>query len=75
MPDIRFLKEQMERARRLADALTSTADRDQLRATADDFQRQINAATAQPEMQQSMSHDQGTDETGTKSPGAEPEMG
>jgi hypothetical protein len=59
----------------------SRRPRDQLRATADDYQRQIDAATAQPEMQQSRSNDQGadetapSDETGTKSPREDPEMG
>ena len=47
MPDVKFLKEQMERARRLAAALTSSADRDRLQALADGYQRQIDEASAQ----------------------------
>jgi hypothetical protein len=45
MPTIAFLREQMERARRFASALTGT-DRDRLLAVADDYQRQIDAASA-----------------------------
>jgi hypothetical protein len=47
MPDLKFLKERMERARRLAAALTSSDDRDRLQALADGYQRQIDEASAQ----------------------------
>jgi hypothetical protein len=45
MPNIKALKEQMERARRLAATMTSAEDRDRLRTAADDYQRQIDAAS------------------------------
>ena len=47
MPNIRLLKEQLELARRLADVVTSRVDRKRFLAAADDYQRQINATTAQ----------------------------
>jgi hypothetical protein len=47
MPKIRFLKEQVELARRLADVVTSRADRERFLAAADDYQHQIDAATVQ----------------------------
>jgi hypothetical protein len=49
MPNIKALKEQMERAMRLAATMTSAEDRDRLRAAADDYQRQIDAASAPSE--------------------------
>jgi hypothetical protein len=81
MRDIEHLKEQMERARRLAAGPVGTADGNRLLALADDYQRQIDAAIAPREMQQSMSKDQEADETATTSdcaatnPDEEPEMG
>jgi hypothetical protein len=45
MKTIAFLKDQLERARRFASALTGT-DRDRFLAVADDYQRQIDAASA-----------------------------
>lgn len=46
MPTIAFLKEQIERAKRFAMGMTSTADRDRFNAMADDYQRQLDAASA-----------------------------
>lgn len=81
MPDIKHLKEQLERARRLAAGLIGTADGKRLLAIADDYQRQIDAATdREGELQQSMARDQEPDATGTsdeaakKPKGEEPEM-
>jgi hypothetical protein len=48
MPTIAFFSEQIEWARRLARQVTSTVDRDRLRAAADDYQRQLDAASAPP---------------------------
>jgi hypothetical protein len=65
MPDIKHLKEQLARARRFSLLLTSAADRARLHALANEFERQINAATAAREMQQSIPEDQDAKETAT----------
>jgi hypothetical protein len=46
MPGKEFLREQIERARRLAKALTRTEDRDRLLAVADDYQSQLAKGSA-----------------------------
>ena len=81
MPDIKHLKEQVERARRLAASMTTSSDRNRLGAIANEYQRQIDALTArESELQQSMPHDHEPDATGTsddtatKSGDKEPEM-
>jgi hypothetical protein len=48
MPGKEFLREQIERARRLAKALTRTEDRDRLLALAEDYQRQLDATSTGP---------------------------
>lgn len=53
MPDIKVLKEQVERAKRFAKGMTTMADRDTLLAVADDYQRKIDAASAQSVEEQS----------------------
>lgn len=44
-PDIKRLKEQVERARRRAAGITNSAERERVLAAADDYQRRIDAAT------------------------------
>jgi hypothetical protein len=46
MPGKEFLREQIERARRLARALTRTEDRDRLLAVAEDYQSQLDATSS-----------------------------
>ncbi len=43
MPTIKYLKEQMERARRFAESFTNIADRERFHAVAEDYQHQIDA--------------------------------
>lgn len=46
MPTIEYLKQQLERARRFAASFTNREDRERFGAVADDYQRQIDAASA-----------------------------
>ena len=53
----KFLLEQIERAKRLAAALTSPADRERLETLANDYQKEIDqAAAASGDQQASLQH-------------------
>lgn len=64
MPGKEFLREQIERARRLAKALTRTEDRDRLLALAEDYQRQLDATSRVPaQAEQSVPDEQAVPDT------------
>jgi hypothetical protein len=46
MSRIKYLREQIERAKRFAASMTNTGDRDRLEATADNYQRELDTLSS-----------------------------